>query len=85
MDDLIERLEKIELPSQAIAVLDDPLLQKYLAIRPTKPFLERLQQWLAMFFDEYVQTANDPKSNTEDLWILLEKALSYTRHTKVTT
>ncbi|MCJ1375473.1 hypothetical protein MMC20_006709 [Loxospora ochrophaea] len=83
VDDLIERLEKIELPSQAIAVLDDPLLQKYLAIRPTKPFLERLQQWLAMFFDEYVQTANDPKSNTEDLWILLEKALSYTRHTKV--
>ena len=34
MDDFVNKLHKLELPSQMVAVLDDKLLQNLLALRP---------------------------------------------------
>ncbi|AEO56897.1 hypothetical protein MYCTH_100290 [Thermothelomyces thermophilus ATCC 42464] len=39
-------LEKIELPSQLVAVLADPLLQKFLFLRPNAEASSRISNWL---------------------------------------
>lgn len=35
MDDFVKKLDKLELPSQLAAVLEDPLLQKLLTLNPS--------------------------------------------------
>ena len=42
VDDFISKLDRLELPSQLGAVLDDPLLQKLLMLRPSgKSWIQR--------------------------------------------
>ncbi|KAI9689425.1 MAG: Phosphate metabolism transcription protein [Bathelium mastoideum] len=42
----VENLERIELPSQLIASLHDPLLQKYLSLMPSELSSQRIRNWL---------------------------------------
>jgi centromere protein I len=35
VDDFVEKLDRLELPNQLAAVLDDPLLQNLLSLRPS--------------------------------------------------
>ena len=37
--DFVKKLDRLELPSQLAAVLEDPLLQKLLALRPSGAFV----------------------------------------------
>ncbi|KAK3906525.1 centromere protein I [Staphylotrichum tortipilum] len=45
-ESLAGKLEKIELPSQLVAVLADPLLQKFMLLRPDAEASSRISNWL---------------------------------------
>ena len=46
VNDFVENLESIDMPSQLIASLHDPLLQKYLSLRPSELSSQRIRRWL---------------------------------------
>jgi len=56
MNDLVQRLEKIELPNQLVAVIGDPLLQKFLQLKSTDVTLARIDNWLLAFFEDQLQS-----------------------------
>jgi len=79
---LVEKLERIELPSQTLSVLQDPLLQKYLALRPSDDAFERLNFWLAAFFEEEIDNmrkGNDPSTALSEILTGLESFLVSTQ------
>jgi centromere protein I len=45
-ESFVKNLEKIELPTQLVAVLADPLLQKFLLLRPDVEASSRVSNWL---------------------------------------
>jgi centromere protein I len=45
-DAFVKNLEKIELPTQLVAVMADPLLQKFLLLRPDAEGSSRISNWL---------------------------------------
>ncbi|KAJ4302232.1 hypothetical protein N0V88_002368 [Collariella sp. IMI 366227] len=45
-ESFVNNLEKIELPAQLVAVLADPLLQKFLLLRPDGEASSRISNWL---------------------------------------
>ncbi|KAK4152641.1 centromere protein I [Chaetomidium leptoderma] len=45
-ESFVKNLEKIELPTQLVAVLADPLLQKFLLLRPDAEGSSRIRNWL---------------------------------------
>lgn len=46
VDAFVENLEKIEFPTQLVAVLADPLLQKLLLLRPHTEAFSRVSNWV---------------------------------------
>ncbi|MCJ1304140.1 hypothetical protein MMC08_006952 [Hypocenomyce scalaris] len=82
VDDLVEKLDRIHLPNQMIAALDDPLLQKYIGLRPSIAVTKRMDRWLDMFLDEQLHAAEDGREANKALSEILGKILSYTRFTK---
>lgn len=66
-----------------IAALDDPLLQKYIGLRPSSAVTKRMDQWLELFFDEQLEAINDSDETRKVLSELLVKVVDYTRFTKV--
>ena len=83
VDDFVEKLDKIEPPSQLVAALDDPLLRTYVVLKQDETAQRRLDNWLALFLDSQLQAeaAGDDASN--DLQDVLNKLLKYTQYTKV--
>ncbi|KAF8471911.1 centromere protein I [Kalaharituber pfeilii] len=73
VDDLVSRLDKLELPNQLAAVIEDPLLQQVLGLLGSDTDLERVNNWLAAYFSCGV---NDWTKN------YLKKVLEYTKYTK---
>lgn len=57
---LAENLEKIELPTQLVAVLADPLLQKLLLLRPDAEGLTRVNNWVTACLDDVRSGDADP-------------------------
>ncbi|KAI9697992.1 MAG: hypothetical protein M1836_004345 [Candelina mexicana] len=82
VDGFVERLEQIELPNQLISALDDPLLQKYLMLRPSKRATKRLEEWLSAAFNDMSQSIVDGNEDEKVLAELLGGVLNYTRRTK---
>lgn len=80
MDDFVQKLEKIEPPNQLIAVIKDPLLQKYLQLRSSEEHVKRIDMWLLAFFEDRLSDFND---NTLQILSMLDAILQYTRITKV--
>lgn len=66
-----------------IAALDDPLLQKYIGLRPSLAVTKRVDQWLDLFFDEQLEAIDDGGETSMLLSELLGKILNYARVTKV--
>ncbi|UPX18545.1 Phosphate metabolism transcription protein [Ascochyta rabiei] len=60
----VERLDRIEPPGQLISFLTDPLLQKFVELRPTPILSARAGLWLATCLEEQVNLAG---RNAEDL------------------
>lgn len=77
-ESLAENLEKVELPDHLVAVLVDPLLQKFMMLRPDLN-LKRASAWLDVQLAEILSGEADDRAIEETLRIILE----YARTTKV--
>lgn len=66
-----------------IAALDDPLLQKYIGLRPSSAVTKRMNQWLELFFDEQLEAMEDSDETGKVLSELLGMIVNYTSSTKV--
>lgn len=75
----MENLDKVELPTQLVAVLADPLLQKLLLLRPNAEGFSRVSNWV-------MACLGDVASGDGDFNILLDMIdviQEYTSRTKV--
>lgn len=79
VNEFVNKLEKIELPNQLVAAIGDPLLQKFLQLKPTVSNLQRIDQWLSAFFEDQLENPGFEKAILE----MLEAVSDYTNHTKV--
>jgi centromere protein I len=52
VDDFVEKLDLIEPPGQMISFLADPLLQKYVELKPSPITSTRIDLWLAICLEE---------------------------------
>ncbi|KAL2067965.1 hypothetical protein VTL71DRAFT_16063 [Oculimacula yallundae] len=78
--DFIQKLEKIQPPNQLVAVIDDPLLQKFLQLRSSENYSKRIDNWLMAFFEDQLQSSN---AGDRPVLEMLQSVLGYTRYTKV--
>ncbi|KAK3944129.1 centromere protein I [Diplogelasinospora grovesii] len=75
----VENLEKIELPTQLVAILADPLLQKLLLLRPDGEGFSRVSNWV-------MSCMGDVLDGDADAGLLLDMAEvihDYASHTKI--
>lgn len=68
----VENLEKIMLPSQLVAVLADPLLQKFLLLRPDEEAFTRISNWLAGVLRD-IRTGDADSSTIVDVLGVLQE------------
>jgi centromere protein I len=80
--DFVRRLEKIEPPNQMVAVIQDPLLQKFLQLRSSDVYARRVDSWLLAFFEDQLETSD---SSETKILQMLKSIQSYTQYTKVCT
>lgn len=80
MHDFVRKLEKIEPPNQLVAVIGDPLLQKFLQLRSSESSSKRVDGWLLAFFEDQLES---PESAGSRILGMLEAVLGYTRYCKV--
>ena len=80
MDDFVRKLEVIELPNQLVAVLGDPLLQKFLQLKSSPAVLRRVDSWLIAFFEAQLE---DSGSAENAILEMLSAIREYARYTKV--
>jgi centromere protein I len=78
--EFIQKLEVIELPNQFVAVLKDPLLQKFLQLRHSEVDSSRIDSWLLAFFEDQLQS---PDVGNGNILGMMDSILAYTRYTKV--
>ncbi|KAF2840275.1 Mis6-domain-containing protein, partial [Patellaria atrata CBS 101060] len=81
-DDLAEKLESIELPSQIVSSLKDPLLQKFLLLRSSDHGRKRLELWTSAYFAEELETLRYGDTPSPALHDVLEGILSQSRFNK---
>ncbi|KAF2397240.1 Mis6-domain-containing protein [Trichodelitschia bisporula] len=79
----VENLERIDPPSQIVAGLTDPLLQKYLMLGLSSDVPDRLRFWLLQYFDEELQSIKEGFGLSTSLPSLLSGLISYTEATKI--
>ena len=79
----MDKLERLELPNQMVAALDDPLMQKYILLTENETCTRRMNHWLALFLDAQLKTESSREDRDADFREVLEKVLTYTRATKV--
>ncbi|RYN75681.1 hypothetical protein AA0120_g11991 [Alternaria tenuissima] len=82
VDDFVEKLDRIEPPGQLVAVLTDPLLQKYIALKPSPINTARLRTWLAACLEEQFEEYRQGTGNAQQLSEILNGLLRYARFTK---
>ena len=80
MTGFIDVLEKIEPPNQMVAMIKDPLLQKFLILRPSQESLRRVDQWLFAYFEDRLENMDEFE---DGILQMLKDILEYTRYTKV--
>lgn len=76
----IGRLEKIELPNQLVAVLEDPLLQKLLQLKSTDATRRRIDYWLMAFFEDQLEA---DEQSEETVLQMLASVREYAKFAKV--
>lgn len=85
MGDFISTLDKMELPNQIAAVLDDNLFQKFLVHRPSPEATKRLDQWIVAVSEELFQTPDHQNHDQIACQQLLSKLWHFSRKTKTVT
>lgn len=63
-----------------MAVIGDPLLQKFLQLKSSEAVLDRIDQWLVAFFEDQLQF---PEFSENFILPMLTSIRDYTRYTKV--
>ncbi|KAF2432215.1 Mis6-domain-containing protein [Tothia fuscella] len=82
VEHFVENLERIEPPSQLVAGLRNPLLQKFLMIDESVESVRRLEFWLSRYFEEELETLKEGFGVSPSLSELLAAAVSYTESSK---
>jgi len=78
--EFIYKLEKIEPPNQLVAVIGDPLLQKFLQLTSSELTSKRVDSWLLAFIEDQLESSG---SSDNIILEMLKAVLGYTRYTKV--
>ncbi len=76
-------LEKIEPPSQLISALRDPLLQKYLLLRPSDTASKRLDLFLSSILESELSIMSEGLGPSKHLQHILHSLVCHTRYMKV--
>ncbi|KAK0739800.1 Mis6-domain-containing protein [Apiosordaria backusii] len=72
----VNNLEKIEMPSQLVAVLADPLLQKFLLLRPSEQASQRISNWLMACVGDVASGDADPSFLLDMVEVIHDYVLS---------
>ncbi|KAK1250726.1 hypothetical protein MKX07_005281 [Trichoderma sp. CBMAI-0711] len=64
----VQKMDRIELPNQLVAVLADPLLQKLLLLRPSAGAYQRIANWLS----SVLQNVLEGDADEATLWEVLD-------------
>ena len=83
VQDFVEKLDRIEPPGQLISFLTDPLLQKYVALKPSPITLRRIDLWLATCLEEQYNAVKTGTADSSYLSEILEGLLKHAHYTKV--
>ncbi|KAF8427322.1 Mis6-domain-containing protein [Tirmania nivea] len=73
VNDFVAKLDKLELPNQLVAVIEDPLLQKFLDLKLSEADQQRINNWLTAYLSCIVGGGAKER--------LLKRLLEYTNHT----
>lgn len=79
----MERLDRIEPPGQLVSFLTDPLLQKYVELKPSPAVSARIGLWLATCLEDQISCAALAAEDPIFLAELLDGLLQHARYTKV--
>lgn len=80
---LVEKLDLIEPPGQMVAILKDPLLQKYADLKPSPITSTRIDLWLSTCLEELYEAERAGTGDRQYLTELLDGLLSHARYAKV--
>jgi centromere protein I len=83
VESFVNNLERLEPPSQLIAGLSDPLVQKYLLLNKSADSVRRLEFWLETNFEAEIEILQEGFGLSPSLTEILSALLSYTEFTKV--
>ncbi|CUS11905.1 unnamed protein product [Tuber aestivum] len=80
VSDFVKKLDRLELPNQLVAALEDPLLRKLISLKPSDEASLRINNWLAARFS--IELHPPPVSNLRSVdrtEHFLSRVLEYTR------
>ncbi|KAF3002944.1 hypothetical protein E8E13_003785 [Curvularia kusanoi] len=78
----VEKLDSIEPPGQLVSFLTDPLLQKYVELKPSPVVSARIGLWLAACLEEQASAAIQGTGDIALLAELFNALLQHARYTK---
>lgn len=84
-EDLVNNIEKIRITGLATSDLDDPVLQRYLALGSEDTYKEDIDECLSRAFMQQFDSLASGRDAKKPLIEVLDEALAYTRYTKVGT
>lgn len=82
VEDFVERLDRIEPPGQMISFLADPLLQKYVELKPSPITSTRIDLWLATCLEDLYEAQRMGTVDPQYLKEILNGLLKLTEYTK---
>lgn len=82
-EDLVNNIEKIRITGLATSDLDDPVLQRYLALGSEDTHEEDIDECLSRAFMQQLDSLASGRDAKKPLAEVLDEALAYTRYTKV--
>ena len=81
--DLINNIEKIRITGLATSDLDDPVLQRYLALGSEDTHTEDIDECLSRAFTQQLDSLTNGRDAKKPLAEVLDEALAYTQYVKV--
>lgn len=83
VDDFVERLDRIDPPGQLVSFLDDPLLQKYVDLRPSPMISSRIDLWLGTCLEELYEGTRLGTSDEQYSADVLQGLVHHAEYAKV--
>lgn len=83
VEDFVERLDRIEPPGQMISFLTDPLLQKFVELRPSPITTTRIDLWLATCLEDLYEAERQGTRDPSLLQDIFAGLLKHAQSTEV--